>query len=176
MMSKTNVAVDKILKGITINKNNEVDYIASIVVEMDDDIPFQYAVVDDGMAENTYTPFIDARKYVVIKHKNTNGIFKKKLLLLKSIEKANAEVTIDIERVLQTNNLETLGPIGSVLLNNNQNNNHHNKESHGTIQNATTPGKEWYKDPMILMGILILVILLVVFMSKKSKNNDSLFV
>lgn len=165
MSIKTNVLVDKILKGVTINKNNEIDYSATIVINLEKDVDFEYAIVDEGNEERSFIPFEHAKKFVVINHKNTDGIFRKKTLILKSEEKSDAEISIDIEKLFNTSNpLETVGPRGTVLLN-------------STAGNGEKP--VWYKNPMILtgIGVLVFVILAIMFSKKKSPaGSTSIFV
>jgi hypothetical protein len=165
MSSKTNVVIDKILRGVFINKNNEVDYTANIIVELEKDVPFEYAVVDEGTEEQPFVPFSSAKKFVIIKHKNTNGVFRKKILLLKSNDRTDATVSIELDRLIATPAIaETLGPRGTVLLRQGEND---------------APGqqkKEWYKDPWILGAIVVVVLLVVMVMSgNKKRNNDGYF-
>lgn len=166
MSTKTNVLVDKILKGVTINKNNEIDYSATIVITLEKDVDFEYAIVDEGSEERSFIPFEHAKKFTVINYKNTDGILRRKTLILKSEEKSDAEISIDLEKLLTTNNpLETVGARGTVLLNSTAGN------------NGEKP--VWYKNPMVLagIGILVFVILAIMFSKKKSPTGStSIFV
>ncbi|QIH04926.1 hypothetical protein [Dasineura jujubifolia toursvirus 2a] len=156
--SKTNVTLDKILKGVVLNKNNEVDYTADIVVELEKDIPFEYSIVDDEQEEKSFIPFSTAKKAVVISHKNTDGVFRRSVLLLKSSDKSDAVVNVTVNHVLPTPTVyETLGPRGTVLL---------AQEAKPNDNQSTV----WYKNPWILGAILVGVLLLY-SMSHKSSGG-----
>nr|UOX61007.1 MAG: hypothetical protein DiTV3a_F2ORF4 [Diabrotica toursvirus 3a] len=144
------IIVDSIPTGIIINKNNEVDYNSQIIVELEKDINFEYAIVNEG--EDTNALYIPSKKFTVIKHSNNNGIYKKKLLLLKSDEKSNASVSIEISKLIL---LETMGPRGTVLLNSTETNN----------------AEPWYKNPLYLTGIFLIVILIAIFIFKSRRKN-----
>lgn len=170
MSEKTKVNIDAIPKGVVINSRNEINYTAQIAVDLNRDVNFEYAIVDEDFDENTFIPYTSAKKFVLFKHTNSDGSLKKKLLLLKCPEKCVAEVSIDIVPFLVNSNstittyqqqpmLETLGPRGTVLLN----------------STAANGGKDepWYKNPLILIGLFLAVILAVIFLMKRNSNNNN---
>lgn len=156
--------IDTIVKGVPINKNNEINYTATIVVSLDKNIEFEYNIVDEG-SENTET-FSKAQKIIVIRHKNNNDNFIKKILLLKANEKVSADVNIEIEQVLPDEFFpqEGMGPVGQVLMKNND------------IENVESDKPAWYKDPWIVSIIIIGIVLLsICIMKRKSNNNEFSF-
>lgn len=174
MTNKTNLRLDNIKKGIFINRNKEVDYIANIIIQSDTNTPYEYAIIESGEEDSTFIPFTLGKGTLAITHKNTDGVHKKMVLLLKSEEPIDVEVKIDIERYYNYNGdgLETLGPRGQVLLN----------SSSGTsvsTERQSNPAvkKIWYKDPWIIGGAVLVLILIVIFMmaSRKQKNSGTLF-
>lgn len=177
MSSKTNIVLDKILKGVLINKHNEINYIATIVVELEKDIQFEYAIVDEGYEDNDLT-FTQVKKTLVVTHRNTDDVFKKKLLMLKSSEKVNANISIELEK-FYNNDLyhETINSTGKVLLG------VEDPAAQPSTGGVTQPGevtpktttKVWYKDPWIIGAIIVGILVLTIMMSYRKKNTNSLF-
>lgn len=161
--TKTNLLIDKIVRGVAVNKNQEIDYTADITVDLDKDIYFEYAIVDEGAIDDPNVNFTQARKRVTLKHVNSDGIYKKKVLLIKSLEKSSSQVTVDVERLIVTSvnsgvGLETLGPRGTVFLN-----------SAVPADTAQTP---WYKNPVIIAVIIGIVLLVAMFAISKRKGSN----
>lgn len=172
-LTKTNLILDKILKGVVLNKNNEVDYTADIVIELEKDIPFEYAIVENDYEEKNFIPFSTAKKFAYIKHKNTDGIFRKSILLLKTADKSDATVNVTLERILSAPHealSETLGgtgPRGTVLL---------AQQDAGTTTTSDPKKREttevpWYQNPWILGAILVGVLIIVMMRNSNSGSN-----
>lgn len=165
MTYKINMTIDKLLTGVIINKNNEINYSVNIVVELEKDIPFEYAIVNEGDQDDKFIPFISAKKFAIIKHKNINNKLTKKLLLLKSSEPTNSNITIDIEKIFNTDPTETMEsdyvPRGKFLLN------------PSYVENAEDKNVVWYKDPWILGAILVGVLLVFAYFAKSKKSGNS---
>jgi hypothetical protein len=160
MADKVNIPVDKVPRGVEINRNGEVNYTADIVISLDSDIEFQYAVVEEGSESAPFIPYSSSKKLIVFKHKNTDGVFRKKILLIKSEEKSQATVSINVERFLSTEqspSIEQLGPRGRVLL------------TSGGVQNEDTA--PWYKNPWVLGAIVVGVLIIVMSMSSSEKKK-----
>lgn len=166
---KNSIVLDKFNKGILINKNREIDYTTNIIVECDKDSQFEYAIVDESNLDDNFIPYVTAKKYAIIKHANTDGIYKKKLLMLRSQDRCNASVTINIDSLMSAHNtLETLGPRGTVLL--------------STVDTPGTEKKPWYKEPTNI-AIILMVVAFIAFMlmsnsrSGRARGGDrSLFI
>lgn len=162
--TKNNIIVDKIVKGITINKNNEINYTAQIVVELDKDIPLEYAVIDEENEDQIQ--YITAKKFIILKVSNVDGVFKKKLLMLKSSEKANAEITIDMDLIFNTPQFnDTLGPRGTILLNSTADGNNSSSSSNNSNNDP------WYKNPWIIGGIILILILFFTLRKTTTRNQ-----
>lgn len=160
--TKTNLLIDKIVRGVAVNKNQEIDYTADITVDLDKDVYFEYAIVDEGAIDDPNVNFLQARKRATLKHVNSDGIYKKKVLLLKSLEKSSSQVTVDVERLIVSPAnaaLETLGPRGTVFLN-----------SAVPADTAQTP---WYKNPVIIAVIIGIVLLVAMFAISKRKGGNA---
>lgn len=172
MTNKTSLRLDNIRKGIYINKEKEVDFLANIIIQSETTIPYEYVIIESGDEDNSFLPFTLCKGTTAITHKNTDGIHKKMVLLLKSEEPIDVEVKIDVERYynLHGDGLETLGPRGQVLLNSSD-----GKAAASTESQENKPVKKiWYKDPWIIGGIVLALILIVIFImaSRKSKSNS----
>lgn len=171
MTYKTNLLLDNIKKGIYINKNKEVDYIARIVIKPESNLPYEYAIIESGEEDNSFIPFTLAKGKINITHKNTDGTYKKKVLLLRSEDHVDVEVDIDVERYYNYHGelLETLGPRGQVLLN--------ASAETATASTDVKPKKIWYKDPWVIGGGVLALFLIIVFVmaTRKPKNSGSLF-
>lgn len=171
MTNKTNLHLDNITKGININKNKEVDYIARIIIKPDSSVTYEYAIIESGEEDNSFIPYTSAKGKINITHKNTDGIHKKMVLLLKSEDRVNVEVDIDVERYYNYHGdlLETLGPRGQVLLN--------ASTETAAASTSANPKKIWYKDPWVIGGgVLALFLIFILFMAmRKPKNSGSLF-
>lgn len=170
MNLKTNIIVDKILKGVHINKNNDVDFTANILVDLDKDVVFEWAIVDEG-TEDSFIPFQQAKKTLSTKYQNNDGMYKKKMLMLRSPEKSNASIDIGIDRMFNpqdSNFLETLGPRGTVLLNSTADGN-----SFGSSLVDKWKEGTWYKDPIIISIIVGIVLVLFFFIMSRRKRPGS---
>lgn len=158
MSTKSNIQVGKVVKGVPINSNHEVNYTAKISVVLDKDVNFEYSIEDEGF-NSANAIFTGARKDTVISFSNTDGYYKKKLLLIRSDEPANANVTIQVEKCFNCpSSLECMGPRAQVLL----------SGATGGVNN----GDPWYKDPWIIGIIAIIVLAIFLFFSNKNKNKN----
>lgn len=155
----TSITLDKIVKGVPINNNQEVDYTAAITVHCDKDVTFEYAIVDDNYGDANAI-FNQARKYITLRHVNSDGIYRKKVLLLKSLDTVTADVSIDLDLMYSANNVnyETLGPRAQVMLS-------------GAENGATETGKPWYENTTTLVIVVILVILFLYIVSSSGMKR-----
>lgn len=157
MSTKSNIQVGKVLKGVPINSQHEVNYSAKIEVDLDKDVNFEYSIEDEGF-NNANVIFTSARKKTVITFSNTDGYYRKKILLVRSDEPVNASITIQVEKCFHcADPLESMGPRAQVLL--------------SGAPSAGANNDPWYKDPWVI-GI-IAVIVLVVFLLMSKRNNNA---
>ena len=99
MTTQSNVSIDNILKGVNIN-NDEINYIAIIEINFENDVVFEYAVIDEDLntsPSNIFIPFTDAKKNVKFEYRNTNNIYTKKLLVLKTKDGSKSKADINIK-------------------------------------------------------------------------------
>lgn len=137
------LVLDNILKGIVINKQGEVDYTAIIEIMLDSDVDFYYAVTEDGNETSDSVVFTPMKKSATLKVSNTDGIYRKRILVLKADQRVSANVKINMERMVTVESpiIEELGPVGKVLISGNE--------------ETTTP---WYKNPWLLGGLVVTII------------------
>ena len=161
MSTKSNMQVGNVLKGVPINSQHEVNYTAKISVVLDKDINFEYSIEDEGF-NNANVIFNSARKDTVINFSNTDGYYRKKLLLIRSDEPANANVTIQVEKCFRcSSSLESMGPRGQVLL------------SGATTNNTNNSNNDpWYKDPWVIAIIAVIVLVFYMLMSRRKTNVE----
>ncbi|CCA61381.1 hypothetical protein AV955_gp024 [Diadromus pulchellus ascovirus 4a] len=175
MTTKNSIVLDHILKGMVINKNGEVDYRAEIDIVTKDNVEFQYAIVDEGYESSPSQTFSTVRKSANVQHTNSDGVYKKKVLLLKSPVKTEAEVSIKL--VNNTPYREEFGPVGQVNLLMPRQQQPTNSAPLSVVPRVeqaeeTTP---WYKNPWIIGGIVLAVLLLVMLMANNNKKKTSYF-
>lgn len=161
MITKETIVIDTILKGVVLNKNNEIDYVSNIQIELDKDVYFEYAIVNEG---NEFSAvFTSAKKIANFSFKNIDGISQKKMVVLKSSEKCHALITVETDRIF-TNvdpslvTRETLGPTGKVMM---------------REEDQQVPF--YQKSEVLILGLVISVALGMWYFSSRKKSSNLTF-
>lgn len=174
MNTDKNVTIDKIANGLYIN-NNETNFESNIYINLEKDIGFQYAIVNENEQDNPIS-FTYAIKSANINYKNTDGIYNRKLLLLKTDEGktlARIKIHTSVSYLPESMATSRVDLNKSVSINRYQNQNKSFLNATGDNNNPKDEVEEdWYKKP-INIGIMILIVLIVAILFFKNKNNNT---